>query len=103
MLSNITIYHYLGLGIILFFVGLLGVVISRNVIKILISLEFMLCSININFVAFGLYSQNLKFDGYIFSLFYLALGALELVIALCIFYSMYKSNNSVDIEDYKEL
>ena len=103
MLSNITIYHYLILAIILFFIGLCGVVISKNIIKILISLEIMLSAVNINFVAFGRYSNNTACDGYIFSLFYIAVGAVELAIALYIFYSMYKKYNSVDIEDYKKL
>lgn len=103
MLNSVSLYHYLILAFIIFMIGLLGTIISRNIIKILIAVEIMLCSININFVAFGLYSRNLKFDGYIISLFYLALGALELVIALYIFYAMYKINNSVDIEDYKKL
>lgn len=103
MLSNITIYHYLILALLLFFIGLLGVVVSKNVIKVLISIEFMLCAVNINFVAFGLYSQNLQFDGYLFSLFYIAIGALELAVTIYIFYAMFKKHNSVDIEDYKEL
>lgn len=87
----------------LFCIGLCGVVISKNVIKILISIEFMLASVNINLIAFGLYSSNLKFDGLIFTLFSIALGAVEVAIALYIFYGMYKKHNSVDIEDYKEL
>lgn len=103
MLSNITIYHYLSVALFLFLIGLLGTVVSKNIIKVLISIEFMLCAVNINFVAFGLYSQNLRFDGYIFSLFYIAIGALELAVALYIFYAMFKKKNSVDLEDYKEL
>ena len=103
MLSNITVFHYLGLALILFCIGLCGVVISKNVIKVLISLEIMLCAVNINLVAFGHFSANTQFDGYIFSLFYIALGAIEVGVALYIFYAMYKKNNSANIEDYKEL
>ena len=68
MLNNIGIYHYLILGFILFLTGLCGVVLSRNVIKILISIEFMLTAVNINFTTFGLYCKNLAFDGYIFAI-----------------------------------
>lgn len=103
VLSNISIYHYLILALILFCIGLCGVVISKNVIKILISIEIMLAAVNINFTAFGQYSVNPNFEGPIFALFAIALGAVEVAIALYIFYSMYKKNNSVDIEDYREL
>ena len=103
MLSNITIFHYLGVALILFCIGLCGVVISKNVIKVLISLEIMLSAVNINLVTFGHFSSNMQFDGYIFSLFYIALGAIEVAIALYIFYAMYKKYNSSNVEDYKEL
>lgn len=103
MLNNITVYHYLILALILFCIGLCGVVIAKNIIKVLISLELMLCAVNINLVAFGLYSSNTDFDGYIFSLFYIAIGAIEVAIALYIFKAMYKKNNSANVEDYKEL
>ena len=103
MLSNITIYHYLIVAFLLFCIGLCGVVISKNIIKILISLEFMLCAVNINLAAFGIYSKNNNFDGFIFALFYIALGAVEVAIALYIFFAMYKKNSSPDIEDYQEL
>lgn len=103
MLSNITVFHYLGLALILFCLGFLGIVISKNVIKVLISLEIMLCAVNINLVTFGLFSTSFKFEGYIFSLFYIALGAVEVAIALYIFYAMYKKNSSPDLEDYKDL
>lgn len=103
MLSNISVFHYLGLALILFCIGLLGVVVSKNVIKILISLEIMLSAVNLNMVTFGMYSNSFNFEGYIFSLFYIAIGAIEVAIALYIFYAMYKKNNSSDLEDYKEL
>ena len=58
---------------------------------------------NINLVAFGVFSNSISFEGVIFSLFVIGLGAVEVAIALYIFYGMYKKNNSVDIEDYREL
>ncbi len=103
MLNNIVLYHYLILAFILFIIGLCGVVLSRNVIKILISVEFMLLAVNINFTAFGLYCKNLAFDGYIFALFYIAVGAVELAIALYIFYAMYREKQTSDIEDYGDV
>ncbi len=83
--------------------GLCGVVVSKNVIKILISIEFMLTGVNINFTAFGLYCKNLAFDGYIFALFCIAIGAVELAIALYIFYAMYREKQTSEIEDYGDV
>ena len=45
--------HYLILGAILFFIGLIGVVISRNLIRVLISIEIMMSAVNLNFIAFS--------------------------------------------------
>ncbi len=100
MLSNIGIYHYLILALFLFLIGLCGTVISKNVIKILISIEFMLTAVNINLTTFGLYCKNLAFDGFIFALFYIAVGAVELAIAVYIFYAMYRQKQTSDIEEY---
>ena len=103
MIFNIGLYHYLILALVLFLIGALGVIISHNVIKILICLEFMLTAVNINFIAFASYNDFVNLDGYVFSIFYVVIGAIEIAIALLIFYLMYKEKHSVDIEDYKEL
>ena len=99
----IGIYHYLFVGLVLFLIGLLGTIFSKNIIKILILIEFMLTGININFVTFGTYCDNIKFDGYIISLFYVGLGAVELAIALYIFYLMFQKKESENIERYTDL
>ena len=99
----ITMYHYLFLGIMLFLLGIIGSVISKNVIKVLISIEFMLTGININFVTFATYCDGINFDGYVFVLFYTGLGAVELGIALYLFYLMYQKKESENIEKYSEL
>ena len=100
---EITIYHYLFIGLFMFVSGLLGSILLKNVIKVLISIEFMLMGININFVTFGTYCDNINFDGYVFGLFYIGLGAVELAIALYIFYLMYKKKESDNIERYSDL
>lgn len=100
---NISLYHYLVFVVILFLVSAIGVVISKNIIKILICLEFMLTAVNINFIAFSAYVDNAKVGGFIFSLFYTAIGAVEVAIALIIFYLMYREKKSINIDNYKEL
>ena len=95
MLFNISLFHYLIFALFLFAIGFVGAIVSKNIFKILISIEFMLTAVNINLVA--------NLTGYVFSLFYIALGAIELGIAISIFYLMYQSKKSVDINNYEEL
>lgn len=103
LIFDIGLYHYLLLALILFLMGFFGAVVSKNVLKVLISIEFMLTAVNINFIAFASFFDNIKLEGFVFSLFYIALGAVEIAIALSVFYLMFKQKRSVNTENYKEL
>ena len=100
---EITMYHYLFIGLVLFVLGLVGSIFVKNVIKVLISIEMMLLGVNINFVTFASYCDNIDFNGYIMALFYVGLGAVELAVALYIFYLMYQKKESDSIEKYTDL
>ena len=100
---EITMYHYLFIGLVLFVLGLVGSIFVKNVIKVLISIEMMLLGVNINFVTFAIYCDNIEFNGYIMALFYIGLGAVELAVALFIFYLMYQKKESDNIEKYTDL
>ncbi len=102
-MSEITIYHYLFLGLALFVIGIAGTVLSKHVIKVLISIEFILTGVNINFVTFASYCDNVNFNGYVMALFYVAIGAVELAVALYIFYLMYSKKQSENIDKYGDL
>ena len=102
-MNEITIFHYLFLGLTLFIIGLVGTIVSKHVIKVLISIEIMLTGINLNFITFSTFCDTENFSGYVFSLFYVAIGAIELAVALYIFYLMYKKKQSEHIEDYGDL
>lgn len=102
-MSEITIYHYLFLGLVLFVIGLAGSILSKHVIKVLISIEFMLTGVNINFLTFASYCDNLKFDGFTMAIFYVGIGAVELAVALYIFYLMFNKKQSENIENYGDL
>lgn len=99
----VGMFHYLFLGLVLFVIGLLGSVCAKNVIKVLIAIEFMLTGVNINFITFATFCDNNLFGGYIMGLFYVGLGAVELAVALYIFYLMYQKKKSDNIEKYSEL
>lgn len=100
---KISSYHYLIFALVFFLIGALGVIISKNVIKILICLEFMLTAVNVNFITFSSCFDTLKLHGYVFAIFYMAIGAVEVAIALVIFYLMYRDKKSINIENYKDL
>ena len=100
---EITVYHYLALGLMLFVMGIAGSILCKNVIKMLISIEFILTGVNINFVTFSRFCDGVYFDGYIFTLFYTAIGAIELALTLYIFYLMYKRKQSENIDKYGDL
>ena len=103
LLFDIGLYHYLILALILFLIGLFGAIVSKNIIKVLISVEFMLTSVNINFIAFASFFDNVKLNGLVFSLFYTAVGAVETAIAVAVLYLMFKTKQSVNTECYDEL
>ena len=102
-MTEITMYHYLFIGLVLFVLGLVGSIFVKNIIKVLISIEMMLLGVNINFVTFASYCDNIEFNGYIMALFYIGLGAVELAVALFIFYLMYQKKESDNIEKYTDL
>jgi len=106
MLNNIFhigLSHYLIFALLLFLVGAFGVIISKNIIKLLICLELMLTAVNINFIAFSAYIDSVKVNGFVFAIFYTAIGAVEIAVALVIFYLMYREKKSINIENYREL
>ena len=107
ILSCITVYHYLIISIILFLIGLIGFVISRNFIKILISLEFILNSVNILFISFASYRADSSYLGYTIVLFSTAISALVLAIGLYMTYQIYQKFGTIDVvkvyDKYKEI
>lgn len=100
LIFNIGLYHYLALALVLFLIGFWGIIISKNMLKVLICIEFMLTAVNINFIAFAGFFDNVNLSGFVFSLFYLAIGAVETAIAIAIFYLMFQAKQSVNTEDY---
>lgn len=102
-MNEITIYHYLFLGLVLFVIGLAGSIVSKHVIKVLISIEFMLTGVNINFITFATFCDSTQFDGYVMSLFYVGIGAVELALALYIFYLMYDKKQTENLDKYGDL
>jgi NADH-quinone oxidoreductase subunit K len=102
-MMQVGLIHMLLLSTCLFFLGMYGFFTRRNLITILMSLELMLNSVNINFVAFNtyLYPQNL--DGVFFSIFIITIAAAEAAVAIAIIINLFRSHQSIDVDDAGEM
>jgi len=98
-MSQIPLEHILMLSTLLFFIGVYGFFTRRNMITMLISVELILNSVNINFVAFNKYLFPTNLDGIFFTLFVIAIAAAEAAVAIAIIINFYRSHKSIDIED----
>ena len=93
---------YLILAAIVFTIGIAGIVLNhKNMIVILMSIELILLSVNINFVAFSTFSADLT--GQAFSLFILTVAAAEAAIGLAILVAYYRNRGSIAVEDINSL
>lgn len=100
---NSTLERYLLLSIALFSIGIYGLTASRNVIRVLMSIEILLNAVNINLVAFSNFIDPLEIKGQVFALFIMAIAAAEAAIALAIILAIYRNTSSIDMEDFSIL
>lgn len=99
---GIGVMHFLILGSILFTIGISGIFINRkSVITILMSIELMLLAININFVAFSAYLNDLS--GQIFTIMILTVAAAEAAIGLAILVVYFRNRGTIDVEDISQM
>lgn len=97
-LLNVGLNHYLILSGLLFTISIMGIILNRrNVIVLLMSIELMLLSVNINFIAFSHYLGNIT--GQIFSIFVLTVAAAESAIGLAILVVYFRNRNTIKIDD----
>tara|TARA_B100001093_G_C26814431_1_gene1009019 strand:+ start:1884 stop:2189 length:306 start_codon:yes stop_codon:yes gene_type:complete len=94
----IGLQHYLTVAAILFVIGVFGLFLNRkNVIILLMSIELMLLSVNINLVAFSSFAGDLV--GQVFTLFILTVAAAEAAIGLAILVSFFRNRGTITVED----
>lgn len=89
---------YVILSSILFTIGAVGVLIRRNLIILLLSIELMFNAANINFVAFSHYFQDVS--GQVFVVFVLTIAAAEVAVGLAIVIALYRSRGTVNVEEF---
>jgi len=97
----VPISYYVGLSAILFTIGALGVLIRRNPIVIFMSIELMLNSANLAFVAFARWYNVLS--GQIFVFFVMTVAAAEVAVGLALIVAIFRTKNSIDIDQMNSL
>ena len=100
---SIPLTHILFVSTALFFIGTYGLFTRRNLITMLMSIELILNSVNINFVAFNKYLYPDKLNGVFFSLFIITVAAAEAAVAIAIIINLYRNHRSIDVEDVREM
>ncbi len=91
------LHHYLILSALLFAVGATGVVLKRNVISIFLCIELMLNAVNLSFVAFSRYLDQVH--GQIFVFFVMVVAAAEAAVGLAITITLYRNRRTLNVDD----
>lgn len=94
--------HYLTVSVILFVIGLLAIISRRNVIMVLMGVELILNSANLNMVAFGRYTA-FSLDGQMMALFVIIIAAAEAAVALAIALNIYNRFKTVNVDEISRL
>ena len=100
---EITAIYYLIPSLIMFCAGVYGFITRKNMIAILISLELMLNSVDINFVVFNRYLYPGQLEGMFFTLFAIAIAAAETALAIAIIVNIFRSKRNIDVRQLDEM
>src|SRR5580765_4465696 len=95
--------HILFVSTALFFIGVYGFFTRRNLVTMLMSVELVLNSVNLNFIAFNKYLWPHRLDGVFFTVFIIAIAAAEAAVAIAIIINLYRNHQSIDVEKAEEL
>ncbi len=98
---TVPLSYYVALSGVVFLTGLLGVLIRRNIIIILLSVELMLNATNINFVAFSEAFHNIA--GQVFVFFALTVAAAEVAVGLAIIIALHRAKSTINVDEFQLL
>jgi NADH:ubiquinone oxidoreductase subunit K len=102
-MNEVPLTHILFVSTALFFIGMFGLFTRRNMITMLMSVELILNSVNINFIAFNKYLYPDKLDGIFFTVFVITIAAAEAAVAIAIIINLYRTHQSIDVKDAEEM
>lgn len=98
---ELTVDHFLALSATLFIIGLMGVLMRRNVLIIFLCVELMVAAVAITFTAFARETNTL--EGQTFALFAIAVAAAEAAVGLALILALSRRVRSVDVDEYRTL
>tara|TARA_R110002050_G_scaffold286088_1_gene436131 strand:- start:88870 stop:89187 length:318 start_codon:yes stop_codon:yes gene_type:complete len=98
MIEGIGVNDFLVVSTIMFFLGVYGFLVRKNLITLLMSVELILNSANINFVVFNKYLFPDMMQGYMFSLFVIGIAAAEAAVAIAIILNVYRNLKDINVE-----
>jgi NADH:ubiquinone oxidoreductase subunit K len=93
--------EFLLLGAVLFCIGVYGVIARKNAVLVLMSIELILNSVNINLLAFD--QMNAKVDGNVFALFIIAVAAAEVGVGLAMVLLIYRNRKTIALDELSEM
>lgn len=93
---DIPMQYYLVVSTVMFFTGVYGFITRRNMIAVLMSIELILNSVNLNFVVFNRYLFPGKIEGMFFSLFIIGVAAAETAVAIAIIINVFRTTKRID-------
>jgi len=99
---NVGLTHFLVISVVLFSLGMYGVITRKNAVMVLMGIELILNSANINFIAFAKFG-NYGLQGQIIALFVIVLAAAEAAIALAIVINIYKTVTNINVDEIDSL
>jgi NADH-quinone oxidoreductase subunit K len=103
MIHGIPITHFLIVSTLVFFIGVYGFLTRRNLITMLMAIELILNSVNINFVIFNRYLYPDRLQGHFFVLFIVAIAAAEASVAIALIINIYRKYTSIESDDVNRM
>ncbi len=94
-------FNFLLLSAALFSIGVFGVIARKNAVLVLMSVELILNSVNLNLIAFALMNNNV--DGHVFALFVIAVAAAEVGVGLAMVLMVYRNRRSIALDELSEM
>lgn len=103
MIQDVPIAFFLVISAAMFFIGILGFIIRRNLITVLMSIELILNAVNLNFAAFNRYLFPDKLQGHFFVIIVIAIAAAEASVAIALIINMYRRFTSIEADKIDEM
>jgi NADH-quinone oxidoreductase subunit K len=97
---SVGLEHYLILSVVLFSIGLYGVLAKRNAVVILMCIEIMLNAVNIALIAFSRFITPEALTGQVFAIFVMAVAAAEAAVGIAIIITIYRNRESISVDDF---